>query len=142
MSVDVVGKYIGSRTLGQRWMESPSCLCVCVFGDELECLHGVCVGVDSQWSPVHVCMRRVSGGQRDKGACFPLIRTPTSTSLSLYCSSTLLSILPPFSSVPVVTPLSLFCLPLSLSLSLAVLLVVCYSSALEMLLYEDAGAVL
>lgn len=59
----------------------------------------------------HAC---VSGGQGDKGVCFSLIRTPTSTSLSLYCSTALLSIiltsfLLPTPVVKPFLPFSLFC---------------------------------
>lgn len=56
--------------------------CVCLRGQSVVFCPRACV--------------RVSGGQGDKGACFFLIRTPTSTSLSLYCSTSLLSIPLPF----------------------------------------------
>lgn len=69
-------------------------LCLCLYRRICRCARAcVCVRVGSQWSSVLVC---VSGGQGDKGVCFFLIRTPTSTSLSLHCSTSLLSILLPF----------------------------------------------
>ena len=129
------------------------CVCVCVCACEClwmfclltgECVFALCqcfvpfgcVGVRAcvfVWaaSGLLSSRARVSGGWGDKGTCFFPIRTPTSTSLSLFCSTSLLSILPPFPlpSVPVVTPLSL-------SLSLVVCLChpfvcVLYSSVLR-----------
>ncbi len=106
------------------WQEIVFVLCPCSYlwmCSKCECASAsvwMCVFV---WAVSGLLSSRacmcVSGGQADKGACFFLIRTPTSTSLSLYCSTSLLSILLPFSflSKPVVTPLSL---SLSLSLSL------------------------
>lgn len=76
------------RKEGVGWSHHYVCVRSCYV-----CTFLVCVHVGGQWS-VRACMC-VSGGQGDKGACSSLIRTPTSTSLSLYCSTALLSILLP-----------------------------------------------
>lgn len=64
--------------------------CLLFAGERVRSRVGVCAG--RQWSSVLPCVC-VSGGQGDKGVCSSLIRTPTSTSLSLHCSTALLSII-------------------------------------------------
>lgn len=83
------------------------CACVvCLSGPSVVCLPRACVCVGGWvWA---------SGGQGDKGACFFPIRTPTFTSLSLFCSTSPLSNPSAISSLSVAMGLSRFpfCVPL------------------------------